>query len=193
MKRVFCYSLMLGLALLLFGIYSMAQDTIRGAQQLVGVKLHYDIHAMGQELPFSFKIVQIGPPTVVEWTDSQGMSGWLKMDSASLEQGDYSFAQQPYPNDTTQTAAGQTVLCISRQAYRQLKDQGKTTYDGIDYVKQADTVIQVQSLAVPVLRAVASGMGAEIWILDDYKLPLIVSTISSPSGIDASWVGVERD
>lgn len=191
MKKCFCYTLILGFALLVFHIRLLAQDTLRHCDQLTGKALHYNIHAMGQDMPFIFTIVRMGPPTVIQWTDPQGNSGWLQMDSSSLEQGNYSFAQQPYPNDTTPTAAGQTVLCLSRQAFNQLKLQGKTTYDGITYIRQADTTLTVQSLVVPVLHASASGSGAEIWILDDAAFPLLVATSGSPSGVDASWVGIE--
>ena len=43
-----------------------AQDSLWQHQQLIGASLHYDILAMGQHMPFTFKILQIGSPTVLQ-------------------------------------------------------------------------------------------------------------------------------
>ncbi|PJJ75361.1 hypothetical protein BXY57_0935 [Thermoflavifilum aggregans] len=168
-----------------------AQDSLWQHQRLIGASLHYDILAMGQHMPFTFRILQIGSPTVLQWTDPQGNSGWLSMDSVALQAGTYSFAQQPYPNDTTSTAAAQTVLCISRQAFEQFKQQGKTTYDGITYQRKEDSVFTVSSFHISVLHGVSSETGAEIWILDDPLFPLLVASSNNPSGVDATWVGID--
>ncbi|MBX5438329.1 MAG: hypothetical protein IRZ29_02170 [Thermoflavifilum sp.] len=169
-----------------------AQDSIAHAQQLVGKVLAYDIQAMGQAMPYRFTIVRLASPSLIAWVDPQGNTGWLKMDGSSLAEGTYSFWQQPYAGDTTTTAGGQTVLCISRKAYQELLQAGKTSFDSQTFLRKADTSYAVSGKQLPVLHAVANETGTEIWILKDAEFPLLIATAHAPSGIDANLAGIEE-
>ena len=181
------FTLLLALGL---GIYmGHAQQTVKIKPELkVGTVIEYEVDAQGQTLPLLLKIASIGEDGLVYDYDIQnGMVGKFINSKINLEKGNSLNWDQPVPGEERRLADNQTIAMLSRTFLKDLKQNKKASYDGMDLVlKDVPKGSEILSggKEVDALYAESADGGTGYWILNNDAYPLLLKLSGNPGGIN---------
>ena len=181
------FTLLLALGL---GIYmGHAQQTVKIKPELkVGTVIEYEVDAQGQTLPLLLKIASIGEDGLVYDYDIQnGMVGKFINSKINLEKGNSLNWDQPVPGEERRLADNQTIAMLSRTFLKDLKQNKKGSYDGMDLVlKDVPKGSEILSggKEVDALYAESADGGTGYWILNNDAYPLLLKLSGNPGGIN---------
>jgi len=181
------FTLLLALGL---GIYmGHAQQTVKIKPELkVGTIIEYEVDAQGQTLPLLLKIASIGEDGLVYDYDIQnGMVGKFINSKLNLEKGNSLNWDQPVPGEERRLADNQTIAMLSRTFMKDLKQNKKASYDGMDLIlKDVPKGSEILSggKEIDAVYAESADGGTGYWILNNDAFPLLLKLSGNPGGIN---------
>ena len=189
------FTLLLALSLGIF--MGHAQQAIKINPELkVGTVLEYEVDAQGQTLPLFLKIASIGEDGIVYDYDLQnGMAGKFINSKLNLEKGASLNWDQPVPGEERRLADNQTIAMLSRTFLKELKQNKKSSYDGMelflkDVPKGSDIVAGGKEIDA-VYAASADG-ATGYWILNNDAFPLLLKLSGNPGGVNLTLKDIKN-
>ncbi len=181
------FTLLLALSLGIFMTH--AQQAVKIKPELkVGTMLEYEVDAQGQTLPLIFKIASISEDGIVyDYDMLNGMTGKFINSKLNLEKGNSLNWDQPVPGEERKLADNQTIAILSRTFLKELKQNKKSSYDGMELVLKdipKGTEILVGGKEIDAVYAESADGGTGYWILNDDAFPLLLKLTGNPGGIN---------
>jgi hypothetical protein len=166
-----------------------AQQTVKIKPELkVGTIIEYEVDAQGQTLPLMLKIASIGEDGLVYDYDIQnGMVGKFINSKLNLEKGNSLNWDQPVPGEERKLAENQTIAMLSRTFLKELKQNKKSTYDGLELIlKEVPKGSEILSggKEIETVYAESADGGTGYWILNNDAFPLLLKLSGNPGGIN---------
>lgn len=189
------FTLLLALSLGIF--MGHAQQAIKIKPELkVGTVLEYEVDAQGQTLPLFLKIASIGEDGIVYDYDLQnGMVGKFVNSKLNLEKGVSLNWDQPVPGEERKLADNQTIAVLSRTFLKELKQNKKSFYDGIELVLKdvpKGSEILAGGKEIDAVYAESTDGGTGYWILNNDAFPLLLKLSGNPGGINLAFKDIKN-
>jgi len=172
-----------------FGFFfSQAQQSLKVKPELkVGTMIEYEVNAQGQTLPLFLKISAIGEDGIVFDYDLQnGMTGKFVNSKMNLEKGSSLNWDQPVPGEERKLADNQTIAIVSRTFLKDLKQNKKASYDGMELLLKdlpKGSEMMYDGKEIDALYAEASDGAVKYWILNNDEFPMLLKFDGSAAGI----------
>jgi hypothetical protein len=189
------FTLLLALSLGIF--MGHAQQAIKINPELkVGTVLEYEVDAQGQTLPLLLKIASISEDGIVYDYDLQnGMVGKFVNSKLNLEKGVSLNWDQPVPGEERKLADNQTIAVLSRTFLKELKQNKKSFYDGIELLLKdvpKGSEIVAGGKEIDAVYAESADGGTGYWILNNDAFPLLLKLTGNPGGINLSFKDIKN-
>jgi hypothetical protein len=189
------FTLILALGLGIF--MGHAQQAIKIKPELkVGTVLEYEVDAQGQTLPLFLKIASIGEDGIVYDYDLQnGMVGKFVNSKLNLEKGISLNWDQPVPGEERKLADNQTIAILSRTFLKELKQNKKSFYDGIELLLKdvpKGSEIVAGGKEIETIYAESADGGTGYWILNNDAFPLLLKLTGNPGGINLAFKDIRN-
>jgi hypothetical protein len=189
------FTLLLALSLGIF--MGHAQQAIKIKPELkVGTVLEYEVDAQGQTLPLLLKIASIGEDGIVYDYDLQnGMVGKFVNSKLNLEKGVSLNWDQPVPGEERKLADNQTIAVLSRTFLKELKQNKKSFYDGIELLLKdvpKGSEIVAGGKEIDAVYAESTDGGTGYWILNNDAFPLLLKLSGNPGGINLAFKDIKN-
>jgi hypothetical protein len=183
---------------LVFSVFvSQAQQAVKIKPELkTGTIIEYELDAQGQTLPLFLKISAIGEDGLVFDYDLQnGMAGKFVNSKLNLEKGNTMNWDQPVPGEERKLADNQTIAMLSRAFLKELLQNKKSTYDGMelmlkDVPKGSEFISGGKELDV-VFAETADG-NTRYWILNNADYPILMKLDGNPLGINLTCKDIKN-
>ena len=170
---------------------SHAQQTIKIKPELkIGTIIEYEVDAQGQTLPLFLKISAIGDDGIVfDYDMLNGMAGKFINSKLNLEKGNSLNWDQPVPGEERKLADNQTIAMVSRTFLKELKQNKKSSYDGVEFIlkdipKGNEIVSAGKELDAVYIESVDGNM--RVWVLNNDDFPILLKLDGNPGGINLS-------
>lgn len=161
----------------------------------------YKLHGQTRKFRYEF-VPEADGGVTLHWSIERNLKWWsgsYTMTPEAMERGSSLSFRMPEDGNHLVLADNETFVMISRAALRSLKATGTFRYDGVDYrlipdvegesssrsVDSARNSIEQTGAASMNLLRVRDAEGAELLILDDPRLPLILSMQRNP--LEINW------
>ena len=145
----------------------------------------YFLH--GQKRNFEVPLEWKGDSLVWHWGIQRNLDFWtgsFTMTPKSLENASSLSYEQPLWGNHF-TLDDQTFCILSRKALREIREKGLCTFNGTTWNSAAPFGITQQTFdGKTILNLIDPIEGAEMWVLDDERLPLIIKMQNNPVEID---------
>ncbi len=189
------FTLLLALSLGIF--MGHAQQAIKIKPELkVGTVLEYEVDAQGQTLPLLLKIASISEDGIVYDYDLQnGMVGKFVNSKLNLEKGVSLNWDQPVPGEERKLADNQTIAVLSRTFLKELKQNKKSFYDGIELLLKdvpKGSEIVAGGKEIDAVYAESTDGGTGYWILNNDAFPLLLKLTGNPGGINLAFKDIKN-
>ncbi len=148
----------------------------------------YKLHGQTRKFQYVFTEDKDGGVTL-HWGIERNLKWWsgtYRMTPEAVENGSSLSFRMPEDGNYLTLPDNETFAMISRRALRELKEKGEFVYDGVRYELAGDPEPTKLGTVLPVTDA----EGAELWILDDPTLPLIVGMANNP--LEINWMAEPR-
>ncbi len=181
------FTLILALGLGIF--MGHAQQAIKIKPELkVGTVLEYELDAQGQTLPLFLKISAIGVDGIVFDYDLQnGMTGKFLNTKINLEKGNSLNWDQPIPGEERKLADNQTIAMLSRTFLKELLQNKKAIYDGIELwlkdIPKGSEIVSGGNELDAIYATTADG-NVQYWVLNNDDFPILLKISGNPGGIN---------
>ena len=145
---------------------------------------NFDLH--GQHAPFELTVARATDTLRLSWRIRGLAQGAYLVAPAAWQRASQLYVAQPQPGPPVPLPA-QTFLMLSKQAFADLRAQGRYTYDQTVYVQQRDesaSSLKINGQPLDVLHVVAQEDLTELWILNNPDFPLICRILHNPLGVD---------
>ncbi|MDE6339450.1 MAG: GH92 family glycosyl hydrolase [Muribaculaceae bacterium] len=142
----------------------------------------YKLHGQTRKFQYVFTADPDGGITL-HWGIERNLKWWsgtYRMTPEAVENGSSLSYRMPEDGNNITLPMNETFAMISRKAYRDLISEGMFVYDGVQYEIAGDP----EPTKLGTLLPVTDAEGAELWILDNPQLPLIVGMQNNPLEID---------
>ena len=170
---------------------SHAQQAIKIKPELkIGTIIEYEVDAQGQTLPLFLKISAIGDDGIVfDYDMLNGMAGKFINSKLNLEKGNSLNWDQPVPGEERKLADNQTIAMVSRTFLKELKQNKKSSYDGVEFIlkdipKGNEIVSAGKELDAVYIESVDGNM--RVWVLNNDDFPILLKLDGNPGGINLS-------
>jgi hypothetical protein len=170
---------------------SHAQQTIKIKPELkIGTIIEFEVDAQGQTLPLFLKISAIGDDGIVfDYDMLNGMAGKFINSKLNLEKGNSLNWDQPVPGEERRLADNQTIAMVSRTFLKELKQNKKSSYDGVEFIlkdipKGNEIVLAGNELDAVYIESVDGNM--RVWVLNNDNFPILLKLDGNPGGINLS-------
>ncbi len=143
----------------------------------------YKLHGQTRKFQYVFVPERDGALTL-HWGIERNLKWWsgtYHMTHAGIKRGNSLSFRMPEDGNHVKLADNETFALISNEAYHNLKDTGKFTYDGVDY----NFIDNKTSTPIGNLLHVIDSEGAELWILDKERFPIIWEMRNNP--LEINW------
>jgi hypothetical protein len=176
------------LALTFGAFFSQAQQALKVKPELkIGTMLEYEVNAQGQTIPLFLKISAIGEDGIVLDYDMQnGMAGKFVNSKMNLEKGSSLNWDQPVPGEERKLADNQTIAMLSRTFLKDLKQNKKASYDGMELLlKDAPKGSEMlnDGKEIDAVYAETADSAVKYWILNNDDYPMLLKHDGGPAGI----------
>jgi hypothetical protein len=183
---------------LVFSVFvSHAQQAVKIKPELkTGTIIEFELDAQGQTLPLFLKISAIGEDGLVfEYDMQNGMAGKFVNSKLNLEKGTTTNWDQPVPGEERKLADNQTIAMLSRTFLKELLQNKKSTYDGMelmlkDLPKGSEFISGGKELDV-VYAETADG-NTRYWILNNADFPILMKLDGNPLGINLTCKDIKN-
>jgi hypothetical protein len=172
-------------------IISYAQQAIKINPELkIGTTIEFEIDAQGQTLPLFLKISAIGDDGIVfDYDMLNGMAGKFINSKLNLEKGNSLNWDQPVPGEERRLADNQTIAMVSRTFLKELKQNKKSSYDGVEFIlkdipKGNEIVLAGKELDAVYIESADGNM--RVWVLNNDAFPILLKLDGNPGGINLS-------
>jgi hypothetical protein len=169
--------------------FSHAQQLIKIKPELkIGTIIEYEVDAQGQTLPLFLKISAIGDDGIVfDYDMLNGMAGKFINSKLNLEKGNSLNWDQPVPGEERRLADNQTIAMVSRTFLKELKQNKKSSYDGVEFIvkdipKGNEIVLAGKELDAVYIESGDGNM--HVWILNNDDFPILLKLDGNPGGIN---------
>ena len=146
----------------------------------------YKLHGQTRRYTMEFTTTAEGGITVGWGIERNGkwQSGTFTMTADAVANANELSSLQPIDGDHVTLPATETYNMLSRKAFRQLKSDGKFTYNGVEFSKidTADNSAENHNGLIHVAETVD---GSEMWILDNDRFPIVMQMKSNP--LNQNW------
>lgn len=147
------------------------------------LRFEYKLHGQTRRFQYVYVPDKDGGVTL-HWGIERNLKWWkgsYKISKKALETGNSLSYLMPEDGNNVSLADNETFAMISREALKQLKTQGKFTCDGVEYKNLG---IDKSPLWGTLFR-VCDAEGAQLLILDNQYLPLIIEMTNNP--LEINW------
>ncbi|AMJ67836.1 hypothetical protein AXW84_22250 [Hymenobacter sp. PAMC 26628] len=151
-----------------------------------GTTFAYTLDLHGQHAPFELAVARATDTLKLTWRIRGLATGACLVAPAAWQRADRLYFAQPQPG-TSVPLPHQTFLMLSKQAFADLRAQGRYTYDQTVYVRQskaAAAALRLNGQPLDVLHVVAQEDLTELWILNNPDSPVICRILHNPLGVD---------
>lgn len=150
-----------------------------------GTTFAYDFDLHGQHAPFELTVARAADTLRLNWRIRGLATGAYLVAPAAWQRANRLNFAQPQPGLAVRLP-DQTFLLLSKQAFADLRAQGRYTYDQTVYVRANDAAnpLLLSGQPLDVLHVVAQGDPTELWILNNPDFPFICRILHNPLGID---------
>lgn len=168
---------------------SHAQQAIKIKPELKpGTVIEYEVNAQGQTLPLTMKIASLGDDGISFDYDMQnGMAGKFVNTKNNLEKGNNLNWDNPEPGEARILPDNQTIAVVSRPFLKELKQNKKSTYDGMELMLKdmpKGTEIISAGKEIDAVYAENADGSVKYWILNNDQFPLLLKIDGNPIGIN---------
>lgn len=178
MKKIF-----LSLLCLSISIASFAQKTLPEIK--AGTALQCIAYVQGQEFPLGLTLKSIDGPVNVLWSVEGYGDGSFVMSAKALEGATKMYVTTQPSTGETKLGDDETFGMISKAAYKSLVDTKALTYGGVKFkVKTAaNSTMKIGGKEMDVTHIASEDGKAELWILNNPNLPLLLQSAGFPTDI----------
>jgi hypothetical protein len=159
-----------------------------------GTVLDYTVIPNGVELSSVLTLEKFSIDTVTfAWkmpatSRSSERSGRRSMLRSSLDASRQGYWEPPIDGEDILLAANESMLCLSRTSFAELKKMGKTEFDGqrlnAKAVNNGLVEYELNGRRLNAIRADSDDGNTRLWILDDANFPLILKLEGNPFSVD---------
>lgn len=140
--------------------------------------LRYSLH--GQTRRFAVTFAEHGDSLTMHWSILRNLKMWhgsYTMTPSARQSATALSYEQPLDGNNITLPSSLTFAILSREALQQLHSKGKTTWCNTKFrlIEQSNGTLHLRDQAE----------GAEMWVLDDPSLPLIIRMINNP--VEINW------
>ncbi|RKR81942.1 hypothetical protein BDD43_2104 [Mucilaginibacter gracilis] len=149
-----------------------------------GTEMTYTVSMNGESIQFQLNVNSIGDSVKMTWEVAKYGSGQYVMAAQSLENGNKMTLQAPEPDETTKLSNSETMVFISRSAYKSIAKNQEMEFDNLKYIltKDATPAIKIDNKELDVLHAISTDGKNEMWVLNNPAFPLICKTKNGTAG-----------
>lgn len=147
----------------------------------------------GSSAPVTLTIMSVTDPVKIKW-DIQGVgTGFYTMDAKSIKSASQTIAKEPEPNITTAIDTNQTLILLSKDAYKSMMDNKNFVLNGYTFIVQPDTsTFTINNKAANVTFAKTQRGHREILILNNPDFPIICNAHKVTPYIDFWLSGLKE-
>lgn len=163
---------------LLFGVLSSFAEVLPGDT----ISVAYKLHGQTRRFKFIYEEEKNGGLTL-HWNIVRNLKLWegsYRMDPEAIKNGNSQSYLMPEDGNHITLPIHETFGLISRSALDELKRTGKFIYNGVKYESKGSENEREYRL----IHVADNIEGGEMWILDSFRLPLIVKMTNNPLEID---------
>ena len=144
----------------------------------------------GQKRRFDIDLVPHGDSLCVEWGIERNLKGWrgsYMMTPEALESAERLSFRMPEDGNRL-VLDGETFALLPRASYQALRDRGRTVFNGTEY-RLLDSLEVACSRTLLHARDVYEG--AEIWVLNDSRKPIVWRMQNNPLEVDWAFESLD--
>jgi len=182
MQKIF-----LGLICLLSMITAVAQD-VKQKEIKLGTIVRLDINTQGQTYPLTVTVSSISTDQLIfSYEFIEGITGKFINGKGNMEKGLRFNWDQPVAGEERKVPDEQTLLMMSRTAFKDLKTNKKCSFNDQAIILKdlpAGQELTVGSAQIDVIYAESEDGNTKYWILNNDAYPLLMKLTGNPGGID---------
>lgn len=166
--------LSLTLILILSAFCAFAQKYV--PQIKAGTVLTYTAQSRntGSSAPVTLTIISVTDPVKIKWDIQAVGTGFYTMSAQSLKSASQTIAKEPEPNVVTALDTNQTLILLSKDAYKSMVDNKTFVLNGYTFNVQPDTsTFTINDRVASVTLARTQRGHREILILNNPDFPII--------------------
>jgi c-di-AMP phosphodiesterase-like protein len=166
----------LSVFLILFftAFYAFAQKYV--PQIKAGTILTYKAESRntGSSAAVTLTVINLGDPVKIKWEIPFVGKGFYTMHAKSIQNASQTIAKEPDPDIITELDTNQTLILLSKDAYKSMTDNKTFVLNGYTFNVQPDTsTFTINNKVARVTFATTQRGHREIWILDNPDFPII--------------------
>ena len=145
----------------------------------------------GQKRRFDIDLVPHGDSLCVEWGIERNLRGWrgsYTMTPQALESAGRLSFRMPEDGNRLILSDEETFVLMPQASYRALRDKGRTSFNGTEY-RLLDSLEVACSRTLLHARDIYEG--AEIWVLNDPRRPLVWRMQGNPLEVDWAFESLD--
>ena len=158
-----------------------------------GTTVQVEFYAQGQIYPMVLKVATLSADELVFSYDFMGsVMGKFFNNKANLDKGQRFNWEEPVNGEERKVSDDQTLMVISRTAFKELKENKKSSYN--KQVLLRKEIPEGQELSsggtqIDVIYAESENGSTKYWILNNDAYPLLLKLSGNPGGIDVVMTG----
>ena len=187
MKKIF-----LAAFFLMFVLIADAQSA-KISEVKVGTTIQVEFYAQGQIYPMDLKVESLSADELVLAYDfMSSVMGKFINNKGNLEKGKRFNWDEPVNGEERKVPDEQTIMVVSRTAFKELKENKKSTYNDLVLVRKelpAGQELSSGGTQIDVIYAESENGNTKYWILNNDAYPLLLKLTGNPGGIDVVMTG----
>ena len=158
-----------------------------------GTTVQVEFYAQGQIYPMELKVATLSADELVFSYDFMGsVMGKFFNNKANLDKGQRFNWDEPVNGEERKVSDDQTLMVISRTAFKELKENKKSNYNNQVLLRKeipAGQELSSGGTQIDVIYAESENGSTKYWILNNDAYPLLLKLSGNPGGIDVVMTG----
>jgi hypothetical protein len=158
-----------------------------------GTLLDYEVTPYRSFVRATLLVEHLAADSVIMRWSINDLGGRRTMSRKSIDNASLGYWAPPTNGEDIVIPEQQTLLCISRSSFVNLKQTGLMEFDGqvLEMINTYDPLVyEVSGKKIPAIRAESVSGTTRIWISDDAFFPVILKLEGNPFHVDLVLTGI---